>query len=333
MSLKISAAGKTDVGLVRETNEDAFLVITDSNLLVVCDGMGGHQAGEVASGEACNIINQCFTRLTDELLNNSELDIADDLPSGGDLLIRAIRLANRSIYRQSRADSRKSGMGTTVVGAVLEQNLISFAHAGDSRAYRLTDQALMPLTNDHSWVSQLQANGNMSEADAANLVSRNVITRALGVNERVEIDFRTNIAEEGDIYVFCSDGLCGFAEDEEIFAAAAACQGDVSAIVSDLVQLANDHGGQDNVTVVAVRIDSVGENAGRQAYGPVTIPFESDAALEEENRIIADIEASKKKVDDDIETVTASRKGNRWTLPVIFVCFIILAAIIIYLYR
>ena len=188
MASEYIVVGRTDRGLVRPGNED-YLHLDDKNAVyAVCDGMGGHQAGEVASMTASETIRVLFDQFHDDLLRDERLSPGRTLPPGGDLLLRSIRLANRQIYNRAAADSLLSGMGTTVVAVAFQDDLMSIAHVGDSRAYRLEERQLQPLTRDHSWVSEMQANHNLSEKDSTSFVGRNVITRALGVRETVEVD-------------------------------------------------------------------------------------------------------------------------------------------------
>ncbi len=328
MSLKITVAGKSDVGLVRKGNEDSFRVDLEDNLFLVCDGMGGHQAGEVASKNACDIISYCFVESAEEMGHDPALQIPAQFPASGDLLIKAIRLANRSIYIKSRSRSEYTGMGTTVVSAVFQDDLINIAHVGDSRAYRLLDTGLVPLTTDHSWVSELKQSGQFSPDEVEKMVGKNVITRALGVNERVEIDYRADRVKPGEIYILCTDGLCAYAEDSEIFSAAKACNRDVEKIAETLVQLANDHGGQDNVTVVAIRIDEAGGDSPLTEVKPVTIAVEGEDALLRENQILESLLKQVEKTQDVVLQVTKKRSGK--PLFLIFLAFVVIAALAIY---
>ncbi len=328
MSLRISIAGKTDRGLVRSGNEDSFLIDTENNLVLVCDGMGGHQAGEVASRDACDIVNYSFTQIANALKEDAVLSLPAALPPLGDLLIKAIRLANRSIYFRSRSRSHLSGMGTTIVGAVIENGIINIAHVGDSRAYRLSPAGLVPLTTDHSWVAELKQSGQFSEAEAAMMVGKNVITRALGVNEKVEIDYRADRISPGEIFILCTDGLSAYADDADIFAAIKDCRDDINGIVENLVRLANDRGGQDNVTIAAIRVDEVASENIQPAVPPVTVGVESDEALLRENEIIGSIIQQEEKTEqfriEDGETADKKRP-----LVWIFAIFVVIAAIII----
>lgn len=330
LGLKVAVAGKTDRGLVRSGNEDNLRIDFDRNLFLVCDGMGGHLAGEVASREACEIINHCFTGLSEEILNDSVLAIPAKFPPTGDLLVKAIRIANRSIYIKSRSRSDYAGMGTTVVAAVLEDDIINIAHVGDSRAYLLNGERLVPLTMDHSWISELEQSGKYSKEEAAQLVNRNIITRALGIHETIEIDYRAYRAKPGDIYILCSDGLCGYADDNEIFAVAKNCGNDVNMIVDTLIQMANDRGGTDNVTVIAIRIDEV-ESSGRlEEITPVTISAEGDDTVLRENQVI---ESIARLEEDKQKAILKSESRTRASgFPILVAILLIVIALVVIYY-
>ena len=328
MNVKLTVAGKSDVGLVRTGNEDSFRIDQEDSLFIVCDGMGGHQAGEVASKNACEIITYCFLESAEAMGQDPILRIPAQFPPRGDLLVKAIRLTNRSIYIKSRSRSEYTGMGTTVVAAAFEEDIINVAHVGDSRAYRLTDSALVQLTTDHSWVSELKQSGQFSADEVEKIVGKNVITRALGVNERVEIDYRADHVKPGEIYILCTDGLCGFAGDDEIFEVAKSCNKDVAKIAETLVQLANDHGGQDNVTVIAIRIDEVEGESPLAAVKPVTIAVENDDTLLRENQLLEAINLGAPKTEQVAVKEPEKRKGK--PLFLIFVIFLAIAALAIY---
>ncbi len=296
MNLRITTAGKTDVGLVRSSNEDSIRVDDELNLFMVCDGMGGHQAGEVASREACEIIQYCFSNLANEISRDTVLSIPAVFPVLGDLLVKGIRIANRSIYIKSRSRSDYSGMGTTIVAGVLQDDIINIAHVGDSRAYLYAAESLTPLTVDHSWVAELAQTGQYTSQEVAMMANKNVITRALGIHETVEIDYRARRINAGDIYIFCSDGLCGYASDEDIFMVVRECGDSAEQITESLVQLANDRGGVDNVSIVAIRIDLVDGASGTAEISAVTIPVEGDEAILRENQIIESISKLREEV-------------------------------------
>ncbi len=333
MKFTYSVAGRSDRGLVRAGNEDSLKIDRENDLFIVCDGMGGHQAGEVASREACDVIGYCFTDLAEKITAHPELNPPAEMPQRGALLISAIRIANRSIYIHSRANSALSGMGTTLVAMVLEENLAGIAHVGDSRVYRYAGDRLIRMTSDHSWVSELQASGQVSPEEAARMAGRNVITRALGVNERVDVDFRSEPLKAGDIFILCTDGLCGYAEDEEIRSVLNSCQGDLNAMVENLIKLANEHGGQDNVTVLTIRIDSVEKPPEDvKSFGPVTVSKEGEEALAFENSIVNTIIDIREKAAEEDITITADSKTSHLPLMLIFLAFIVIAVLFIIFY-
>jgi serine/threonine protein phosphatase PrpC len=252
--MDIKFAGKTDVGLVREANEDTIELLPRKNLYIVCDGMGGHNAGEVASRTACQVISTLYDKFYDRLLQDETVRLPRVLPPSTDVLIKAVRIANHTVYRMAAENPSFSGMGTTIVAAAVEKDILTLLHVGDSRIYRYADNTLTPLTIDHSWAAELEQSEQISAEEARNLVNRNVITRALGVKENVEIDVAVRKIAENDIYVLCSDGLCGFVDDSDIKGVVAAANGDLDKTVNQLIQLANDRGGMDNVSVVAFKI-------------------------------------------------------------------------------
>jgi serine/threonine protein phosphatase PrpC len=327
VSLQIKALGRSDVGLVRAGNEDCLHLDDAHFVYAVCDGMGGHQAGEVASITASDVIRKSFGRLAQELMNDPGLSIGRTLPPAGELLVKSVRLANRAIYTRAAEEPSLSGMGTTVVAAALEADIMSIVHVGDSRAYHLTDRQLVPLTRDHSWVAEIQASHNLSEEEATSFVGKNVITRALGVREAVDIDCRIIKVKPGDQFILCSDGLCGFADDDEIFDVAREYRGDLPKIVDALIQLANDRGGSDNVTVAAFEITSARESP-LPELDTFTIEQEKPEVLAAEDRWLSRLA----EADHEEPAVAPSKKKktNKLILSVIFALFVIVAALILW---
>jgi len=286
--MKIELFGETDVGQVRKINEDAFLLIPEAQTLVVCDGMGGHAAGEVASREALRILSSYFganrERLAERLPFNSEAS----LPLGGQHLVRAARLANRRIFNLAQQSSSTRGMGTTIVALCFEDGLVSICHVGDSRAYRFRGGKLERLTVDHSLVAELVAQEEITEEESWHFAERNVITRALGTRPGVDVDIRVEPTAVGDLYLACSDGLCGFVEDEIVEGIIGDAGGNQRTAVENLIKAANAVGGEDNITVAVARIDDPGEATTDKQHEAITIadtdgpPGEAaDAILEE----------------------------------------------------
>jgi protein phosphatase len=246
-----------------------------NQVFAVCDGMGGHQAGEIASMTAGQTLQSTFSDFSKGILDDPRLAMGRTLPYSADLLVKSIRLANRAVATHAAGNAALSGMGTTIVAVGFEADIMAVAHVGDSRAYRLNQKELEPLTSDHSWVAEMQRTHNLSDTEASQLVGRNVITRALGVKNCVEVDLRIVKVKAGDIYILCSDGLCGFADDDEIFSVARKSRDDISRMAGDLVQMANDRGGADNVSVIVIEVIEAAPSPLPEA-APMTFPVESE---------------------------------------------------------
>ena len=326
VSLQVKVVGKTDVGLVRPGNEDYLHLDEENQVYAVCDGMGGHQAGEVASMTASETIGAVFSGFEHELQADPDLAIGQTLPPSGELLLKSIRLANRAIYNRALDDPELVGMGTTVVAVALESDIMSVAHVGDSRAYRLRERDLEPLTRDHSWIAEIQANHDLSPEEANSFVGKNVITRALGVRENVEADYRVVKIKPGDQFILCSDGLCGFADDDEIFDVATKYRNDLAKLADALIQMANDRGGSDNVTVIAIEIVEVDETP----LPPVdvfTLNAENPDTLEAEDRWLARLAEFTAQGKDE---QAVDRGGiNKYVLLAIFIIFTIIVVLIL----
>ncbi len=263
-SIKAVAAGATDVGRQREHNEDSYAIDHEHGLFVVADGMGGHQAGDVASRLATSTIADFFRTLAGEDVTwptHFDRSLSDE----ENRLITSIGIANRRIFEQSQATKAHHGMGTTVVGAHLSarKQRMYVGHVGDSRAYRIRDGKIQQLTRDHSLANEPPL--DLTPAERAEL-PRNVITRALGMQDNVVVDLTSDDARPGDVYLLCSDGLSGMLSDEGILEATskilekagsrAVTARDMDEICLALVQKANEAGGEDNITALAVRIES-----------------------------------------------------------------------------
>jgi serine/threonine protein phosphatase PrpC len=228
----------SDTGRRRRRNEDNYVVAPP--LFAVADGMGGAQAGEVAS------------RLAASALEGADSDGLDGLERVDAL----IQEANRRIYDRASTDPSASGMGTTMTVALVEGMTVAIGHVGDSRAYLVRDERMEQLTDDHSLVNELQKSGKLSAEEAHAHPQRSVITRAVGTDPDVDVDGFTIEAEEGDVFLICSDGLTDMVEDEEILELVHRNRDDLDKAVESLVAAANRVGGEDNITAVAFRIVS-----------------------------------------------------------------------------
>jgi len=236
--LRVIAHGKTDKGLVRKENEDAFCIEEDLGLLAVADGMGGHASGEVASKMAIEILK--------ESLGKEGQPLPGRLSSG-------VRLANRTIYDAAQSQSQLNGMGTTLTALQLEGNRLSIAHVGDSRAYLIRGGVIEQITDDHTIISEQVARGMMTKEEAARSDMRNILSRALGIASEVDVDVEELTVSEGDQFVVCSDGLSELISEDEILSEVQSTKRPDLAC-NELVNLANQRGGEDNVTVIVAHL-------------------------------------------------------------------------------
>jgi len=254
--MKLTFKGMTDVGRKREANEDCFAVIPDDSLFIVADGMGGHAAGEVASKLAVSAIADFIasTRQDRDITWPYEYDTSMSME--GNRLRTAIRLANQRILDTITHKKDLEGMGTTLVGAMIVDGHACVGHVGDSRAYLIREGKMSQLTSDHSWVNEQVKLGFLSKDDASRHPFRNVVTRALGSKDEVVVDVSEEDLEPGDIILLCSDGLNSMLDDEAIAETVLQNTSDIEAGARALIQRANDEGGEDNITVILVKVEA-----------------------------------------------------------------------------
>ncbi|HVY46345.1 MAG TPA: Stp1/IreP family PP2C-type Ser/Thr phosphatase, partial [Minicystis sp.] len=255
--LRGRSAGLTDVGRQRKHNEDHFLVKDDLGFWVVADGMGGHNAGDVASRLTTTSLKNFFEATAFEPIPEDLLG-DEDMPAGPEparRLVAGIKKANRDVFVISSTHQQHHGMGSTVVAAHLDDaGMLHVAHVGDSRCYRLRDASIEQLTRDHSLVNDaIDMKPDLTEEEIARL-PKNIITRALGMREEVKVDYRALRVEEGDTYLLCSDGLSGMVPDHQILEIVSLA-GDPHEACDLLVTEANEAGGVDNISAVLVRIE------------------------------------------------------------------------------
>jgi protein phosphatase len=250
--MQVTAFGLTHVGRQRQHNEDSYLVSEEPGLFLVADGMGGHAAGEIASRIAVDSI-------TEFILHTKEDDgtwphaYDEHFKRSTNRLMAAVRLANTRVLEAMRKDARLRGMGTTVVAALADDEIMSFAHVGDSRAYLIRNGELSRITNDHSWVFEQVQAGMLTEAEAEKHPLRNVITRALGGALSVTPDASEVESRPGDVYLLCSDGLTGMVPEDEIRDIVTKNRDDLEKACQVLIDTANERGGLDNVTAILVK--------------------------------------------------------------------------------
>ena len=246
VSLGFEAAGRTDVGMVRRTNQDAFAVVEPLALAVVCDGMGGPAGGEVAS----QIAIESFVEVARQEIEASRS--ADDERTQR-ALCRAAAAANRAVRAKAIYDMRLRGMGTTLVAARLDGTELTVLNVGDSRAYLARGGAMRQLTRDHSYVAEQMRMGLMTEGEAERSPLQSAITRAVGIDDDVKPDFYTEPVEAEDVLLLCSDGLVRHVRDEEIAKVVSDGKARAEGICERLIAMVNARGGTDNVTCVVMR--------------------------------------------------------------------------------
>lgn len=251
MSLIIQAAGSTDVGLVRKNNEDNFGYDLRHGIFVVCDGMGGQQAGELASKMAVDTVLDYFRQ-----------NARDVTPVGGTSfegvseraasLANAIQLANQAIHEAASRDLRHAGMGCTLVAVSVQDDLFSIANVGDSRIYLIRENTMVQLTHDHSLVMEQVRRGLMTMEEAEHSKVQNVIVRALGIDDSVEPDLEDHQLTAGDVLLLCSDGLSRYVKDERMIEVVTQ-ESSLEKACADLVEAAKAGGSDDNITCLLLR--------------------------------------------------------------------------------
>lgn len=297
MVLRVVAAGRSDVGLLREHNEDSFALLPAHELFIVADGMGGHRAGEVASQLATTTVTAFFdSTMREDATWPFHYDPA--LSVEENRLVTSIKVANRSIYEEGARAADHRGMGTTFVGLLVarQTNRVFVGHVGDSRCYRVRDGQITLLTQDHSLINEYIRTMPDLPAAQRDELPRNVITRALGMNDVVLVDLLADAARENDVYVLCSDGLSGMITDEEILDVVTRHE-DPEVACRSLIAMANDHGGEDNITAVVIRlVDADKDFVPKRAPGSmeetrqVALPDFNDLTVEQSrNDLLVDI--------------------------------------------
>jgi protein phosphatase len=250
---KLRSVGLTDPGKVREHNEDAIASDSEIGLYVLADGMGGYNAGEVASGIAVKTIMN-LVRESYEVQELAGHDKGTGLSRPAIILRDAIARANKIIHQTAKTQPQCEGMGTTVVAALFHDNKIIIAHVGDSRLYRLRGERFEQVTMDHSLLQELVDRGFYTPEEAQRVTNKNYVTRALGVEASVEVEIREEPVQRGDCYVLCSDGLSDMIEDEDIHLTISTFGANLETVAKQLVQLANDNGGRDNISVLLTEV-------------------------------------------------------------------------------
>lgn len=249
-------SGQTHVGLKRAHNEDSLYLPERERLAIVADGMGGHASGEVASKLAVDSVAEYMTATAEESAVTWPYKLEQSDRYHTNRLVVAIKLANLRIHEESQRRTDRQGMGTTIVASLFLQDKVLVGHVGDSRVYRFRDRQLTQLTEDHSLLNDYMRMKRMSAEEVENFPHKNVIVRALGMRETVQVDVIADTYRPWDIYVSCSDGLSGMIEDGELGRILHETV-DLDEACDRLIRTANEHGGIDNITCVLARVEPV----------------------------------------------------------------------------
>ncbi|MBN2090306.1 serine/threonine-protein phosphatase [candidate division KSB1 bacterium] len=298
--MKIEFKAATNIGMVRKANEDSYCILEDTNSAFLCDGMGGHVAGATASQLAIETISHVNLLLNRQIFLKKYVKVAEELskyfyqlnthfasslPETAVNMVNAIQLANTKIFNTAADNPDLQGMGTTVVGFSFVENLCCIAHVGDSRAYRIRGDQIEQQTVDHSWLNELLHAGKLQADEADKFPHRNVITRALGVSPTLQIDLRVDPVQKGDIYIICSDGLHDLIGEKEILATIQSTDAELESGIDELIKMANQRGGKDNITLVMAKILEPEEMVTNYHY-KATIPEENFTMTEIENKVL-----------------------------------------------
>ncbi|MFH1416135.1 MAG: protein phosphatase 2C domain-containing protein [Elusimicrobiota bacterium] len=253
--MKLEYACKTDVGKKRDHNEDSYGFYLDKDLFYVCDGMGGHAAGDYASKKVVETVTQLLEKekAGDKSFGDMIVKEPGNVTEKGRYLSTLAMIANRLLFRIAVMYPKLRGMGTTFASVIFDEGFVNVVNVGDSRVYRLRRGQLKQLSVDHSWVEELLEDGELKEQELGHFREKNVITRAMGTGADLKVDWKADIVEEEDIYMLCTDGLCGEIEDDVIEKVMNDNSRDLDAVATELINAANNAGGSDNTTVIVIR--------------------------------------------------------------------------------
>jgi len=254
MSLKgkVLLHGKTDVGSFRDHNEDAIGCDEDIGLAVLADGMGGHRGGEMASAITVSTILEQVTENSRQI-RSGDTDNESGYSAESLIIFDAVTQANSNVHTSSEANAQYRGMGTTVVVVMFYDDRLTVAHVGDSRLYRLRDGKLEQITRDHSLMQELIDRGFYTPEQARNSLNKNLVTRAIGIDEHVQIDIQEDIVMVDDLYLLCSDGVTDMIQDHVIAQTMQENLDDLDKAASELIRLSNQAGGKDNISALLAK--------------------------------------------------------------------------------
>jgi serine/threonine protein phosphatase PrpC len=253
-NVRVRFSGETNIGMKRKHNEDSFILPDYERVAVVADGMGGHASGEVASAMAVESVAAYLKSTMDASTITWPFKLDQGLRYETNRLVVGIKHANQRIYDTAQRNEAQHGMGTTIVAALFSDDRAIIAHVGDSRCYRLRRNQLIQLTEDHSLLNDYLKMKRLSGEDAGRFQQKNVIVRALGMKESVQVDTLVDLPQLHDVYLLCSDGLTGMVTDPRI-TEILSTERDLDVACERLITAANDAGGIDNITAVLARIE------------------------------------------------------------------------------
>ncbi|MDE2118167.1 MAG: Stp1/IreP family PP2C-type Ser/Thr phosphatase, partial [Betaproteobacteria bacterium] len=249
----LEIVSQTHSGMVRSHNEDSVIYDASCGLVVLADGMGGYNAGEVASGIAVSVVSTEIKHRLQSVHPEDKDDSGEEI--GVALLRENVQKANASIYSAAQSQPQYAGMGTTIVAGLFYDNRVAVAHVGDSRMYRLRGETFEAVTRDHSLLQEQIDGGMISKEDARLSKNKNLVTRAVGIDAEVAAEVNVYEVQTGDIYLLCSDGLNDMVEDEDIGSTLQMLQANLPLAASKLIEMANDNGGRDNVSVILAKVN------------------------------------------------------------------------------
>ena len=252
MSTVLEIVTRSDPGMVRSNNEDSVTANATVGFAVLADGMGGYNAGEVASGMATTMLG---SELANAFAERSPSSVVEGGKSWAEVtLAMQMGLVNSAIYQSSQTNPQHAGMGTTLVVAVFHDNKVTVGHIGDSRMYRLRGEDFQQITRDHSLLQEQIDAGLITPEQARHSQNKNLVTRAVGIDPEVAAEIHDHEVMPGDVYLLCSDGLNDMVEDDEISMTLGALSANLELCATQLIQMANDNGGRDNVSVILVKV-------------------------------------------------------------------------------
>lgn len=311
--MKLKMIALSDIGNVRKNNEDAFVITESGQFAIVCDGMGGHQAGQEASRLACETIHDITLANGNDQIAELTQAVAQDLPSRAAQMVAAIRMANSRVFQEAQKKPEFKGMGTTATSILFDEGQVLIGHVGDSRAYRVRNGNILRLTEDHTWLNELIQDNEIEATEVDSFERKNVITRAVGLGPAIKVDVTTDIAKAGDLYLLCSDGLTDSLKDELIHQIIGS-DGDIELSAACLIAKAKELKGSDNITAVLVKViasDEVNPNLG---FRKIMVPEQDEKLIFKENRFIKQLYNGKRTVNEKGQIVITLQKDSKRSL-------------------